>query len=107
MKQLRSAKKSLQDIPSRKTVGNLHQNGPTTLGARNVVSSAKINKTIVQYVLPLGNGWVVKSSDQTVFTAITESKNEAISIARTLAKSKHIPLVVHGRNGEIELKEKF
>lgn len=61
----------------------------------------------VQYVLPLGNGWVVKGSKATTFTAITDSKTEAISIARTLARTKHTEMVVHGRNGLVEMKENY
>lgn len=61
----------------------------------------------VQYVLPLGNGWVVKGSKATSFTAITDSKTEAISIARTLARTKHSEMIVHGRNGIIEMQENY
>ena len=62
----------------------------------------------IQYVLPLGgNGWVVKNSKATKFTVITDSKREAISIARNIAKNKQIELEVHGRDGRIEIRENY
>jgi hypothetical protein len=64
--------------------------------------------TAIEYVLPLGgNGWVVKNSNAKTFTVITDSKQEAIIIARNIAKTKHIELVVHGRNGRIERRESY
>ncbi len=73
------------------------------------LSSLKRSSTTddIQYVLPLGNGWVVKASKANTFTAITDSKTEAISIARTLARTKHTKLVVHGKNGAIEIRESY
>ncbi|MDI3319039.1 DUF2188 domain-containing protein [Pinibacter soli] len=64
-------------------------------------------KNDIQYVLPLGNGWVVKASKATSFTVITDSKTEAISIARNIARSKHTQMIVHRRNGEIERTENY
>jgi ribosomal protein L32E len=62
----------------------------------------------IQYVLPLGgNGWVVKNNKAAKFTVITDSKREAISIARNIAKNKQIELVVHGRDGSIEIRENY
>ena len=61
----------------------------------------------VQYVLPLGNGWVVKGSKTNRFTTITDSKAEAIAIARLMAQNKHVELVVHGKDGAIELRENY
>jgi ribosomal protein L32E len=62
----------------------------------------------IQYVLPLGgSGWVVKNNKAAKFTVITDSKREAISIARNIAKNKQIELVVHGRDGSIEIRENY
>jgi hypothetical protein len=66
------------------------------------------NVSSIQYVLPLGgNGWVVKNNKAAKFTVITDSKREAISIARNIAKNKQIELVVHERDGSIELRENY
>jgi hypothetical protein len=78
------------------------KNAPVVKGTR---PSAK--KRIIQYVLPLGNGWVVKTNTSSVFFAITDSKREAINIARNLAKTKHSDLVVHEKNGTISIKESY
>lgn len=68
--------------------------------------AAKVSS--IQYVLPLGgNGWVVKNNKAAKFTVITDSKREAISIARNIAKNKQIELVVHGRDGSIEIRENY
>jgi len=61
----------------------------------------------VEYVIPLGNGWIVKNSRASKFTVITDSKREAIVIARSIAKQKHGELIVHGKNGEVEKTEKY
>jgi NAD(P)H-flavin reductase len=61
----------------------------------------------IQYVLPLGNGWIIKDSKSATFIAITDSKTEAISIARNIAMTKHTQLIVHGKNGAVEIRENY
>ena len=61
----------------------------------------------IEYVLPLGNGWVVKNGGASKFTAITDTKKEAISIARKIARTNNFELIVHGRNGDIEIHETY
>ena len=61
----------------------------------------------IQYVLPLGNGWVVKGEQSAVFTAITDSKTEAIAIARTIARNNNLQLIVHGKDGSVEIRENY
>jgi uncharacterized protein YdaT len=58
-------------------------------------------------VLPIGNGWVVKTNNASKFTVVIDSKKEAITIARNLAKTKHTELIVHAKNGNIELRESY
>lgn len=85
---------------SRAVAGRIGKVGAALLKGAHAIEN-------VQYVLPLGNGWVVKGSKAATFTAITDSKTEAISIARTLARTKHTQMIVHGRNGIIEMKENY
>lgn len=40
-----------------------------------------------QHVVPLGNGWAVKGEGNSKFTAITETKKDATTIARDIAKN--------------------
>lgn len=55
----------------------------------------------IQYVFPVGNGWVVKNSRARKFTAISDKRNEAIKIARELAAQKGLELIVHAKDGSI------
>lgn len=61
----------------------------------------------VEHVIPLGNGWVVKNSEATKFTVITDNKQEAITIARQIAKSKGSELVIHGKDGSILCRKSY
>lgn len=40
-----------------------------------------------QHVVPLGNGWAVKGEGNSKYTAITERKVDATSIARNIARN--------------------
>jgi len=67
-----------------------------------------VAEEIIQYVLPLGGtGWVVKNSSLKKFTVITDSKREAVSIARNLAKAQNVIMEIHGRNGQVEKRESY
>ena len=80
--------------------------GSTVRATRLKTGANKMSENVTN-VLPLGNGWVVKASNANTFTAITDSKTEAISIARTLARTKHTIMIVHGRSGAIEIQEDY
>jgi len=61
-----------------------------------------VGPTAVVYVIPLGGtGWVVKSSEAKKFTAITNSKREAITMARLLAKPNSRKVIVFDKDGSI------
>ena len=62
---------------------------------------------VIQYVLPVGNGWVVKTNTASKFLIITDSKKEAITYARNLARTKKSKLIVHGKDGKIEIQESY
>jgi hypothetical protein len=69
----------------------------------NVSKKAILKKAAVanhQLVVPLGNGWVVKSINAKTFTAITETKQAAISIATAIAKQKRSDIVIHSKAGK-------
>lgn len=82
----------------------------STVKKKSVLSKKRtttLTHRIIHYVLPLGNGWVVKNSAANNFTFITDSKKEAVSMARSIAQVKHSELVVHRKNGSIEVKESY
>lgn len=61
----------------------------------------------IQFVFPVGNAWVVKSSKAAKFTLITISRREAVAVARTLAKNKGEILKVYGKDGRISERKKY
>lgn len=74
---------------------------------KKAVGKRRIIRGDIEYVLPLGNGWVVKNNSAKRFTTITDSKRDAINIARELARRHNNALIVHGRSGKIEIREKY
>ncbi len=61
-----------------------------------------------ELVIPLGGtGWMVKNSAAKKFTAITDNKREAITIAREIAKSKGCDLIIHGRDGSVISRKSY
>jgi hypothetical protein len=60
-----------------------------------------------QYVIPIGNGWMVKGSQSKKFTVITDTKREAVSIARNMAKNQGILLIVYNKDGKIHEKVSY
>lgn len=54
-----------------------------------------------QHVVPLGNGWAVKSEGAERATVITTKQSDAISVARDIARNNNSELIVHGRDGKI------
>ena len=54
-----------------------------------------------QHVVPGKNrGWNVKGA-----TVHTETKQDAINIARNISQNQHSELIIHGRNGRIQSRD--
>ena len=68
---------------------------------------SKITAKNIQYVLPAGNAWAVKSGDSTKFTVITNTKKEAIAFDTQVAKHYESELTVYGKNGQILITDNF
>jgi len=60
-----------------------------------------------QHVVPLGKGWAVKREGSSKYTAITENKRDATTIARSIAKHNKSELVIHGKDGKIQDKDSY
>ncbi|MDB5201347.1 MAG: hypothetical protein JWQ27_756 [Ferruginibacter sp.] len=60
-----------------------------------------------QHVVPLGNGWAVKSAGADRATVITNKQSDAISAARDIAKANCTELIVHGRDGKIRERNSY
>jgi hypothetical protein len=109
MKQIRSTKKpATRKAASSKRPAQSPSRVVAGHNGRGRAASKKASGTEdIQYVLPLGNGWVIKAAKSATFTAITDTKAEAISIARTIARTKQTQLIVHGKNGAVQMKENY
>jgi len=67
------------------------------------LKNGKAGKEPAEYVIPLGGtGWVVKTSSAKKFTVISDSKREAVKIARSLAKRRGRKLVIFGKDGSVQ-----
>lgn len=60
-----------------------------------------------QHVVPLGNGWAVKGEGNTKYTVITETKKDALSVGRDIARNNKSELIIHGRDGKIQDKDSY
>ena len=59
-----------------------------------------------QHVTPhVKGGWQVKGAGNSRATVRTETKREAVSIARRISKNEKSELVIHGKNGRIQSKD--
>ncbi len=59
-----------------------------------------------QHVTPRSDGrWQVISAGGKKATAVTQTKNSAITIGRKIAQNQHSELVIHGKNGRIQKKD--
>ena len=57
-----------------------------------------------QHVVPNSNGgWNVKGAGNSKATAHTNTKSEAVKIAREISKNQGSELFIHGRDGKIQL----
>lgn len=54
-----------------------------------------------QHVVKHSNGWAVKGAGNRKATRVTSTQQEAINIARNIARNQESDTKVHGRNGRI------
>jgi hypothetical protein len=74
-----------------------------TISTRKPSKRSKVLPEVAEYVIPLGGtGWVVKNSLAKKYTVITDSKREAVQIARSIAKRKGWGIVVFSKDGSIQ-----
>ncbi|MEA5259477.1 DUF2188 domain-containing protein [Arcicella aquatica] len=58
-----------------------------------------------QHVVPHNDGWGVKGANSERITKITETKKEAVQIARTISKNQGSELIIHGKDGKIQSRD--
>ena len=59
------------------------------------------------HVLPLGNGWAVRTANSGKFIVITSTKSEAVTAGRTIAQTNHGSLIIHGKDGRITARNSY
>jgi hypothetical protein len=60
-----------------------------------------------QHVVPNKDGWGVKGEGNSKNTANTQTKQEALDIAREIAKNQRSEVVIHGKDGKIQDKDSY
>lgn len=59
-----------------------------------------------QHVTPHhGGGWQIKGAGNEKATKVTQTKQEAVNIAREIARNQGSELVIHGSDGKIQSKD--
>ncbi len=56
-------------------------------------------------VTPKGDQWQVKSDGASKAAKITNTKQEAVDAARTIARNQGAELTIHGQDGKIQSKD--
>ena len=54
-----------------------------------------------QHVVPHKNGWAVRGEKNTRYTRLTDTKEEAMKIARQIAKNQKSELIIKDKHGKI------
>ena len=60
-----------------------------------------------QHVVPHENGWAVKGEGNEKYTAIVDTKAEAVDIARDIARNLESELLIHNLNGQISQRNSY
>ena len=60
-----------------------------------------------QHVVPHNNQWAVKGAGNTKATRVVDTQQEAIGIAKQIAKNQHAELLIHRPDGRIRDKESY
>ncbi|WP_035295971.1 DUF2188 domain-containing protein [Brevibacillus thermoruber] len=58
-----------------------------------------------QHVVPHRDGWAVKGEGNSKATRVTDTKQEAINIAREIARNQQSELFIHGKDGKIQSRD--
>lgn len=58
-----------------------------------------------QHVVPRGDQWAVQSAGGDRATRIVDTQNQAVRIARDIARNQRAELIVHGEDGKIRWRD--
>ena len=65
------------------------------------IKEIKMSKGKNQHVVPHKNGWAVRGEKNKRNTRLTETKEEALKIARQIAKNQKSELIIKNKQGKI------
>jgi len=60
-----------------------------------------------QHVVKHPDGWATKGAGNSRYTKISNTQEEAIRVARNIAKNQNSELLIHGTNGRIRNKNSY
>jgi hypothetical protein len=60
-----------------------------------------------QHVVPHPDGWAVRGAGNERLTSVHKTQEEAIQVAREIARNQQSELVIHDRHGQIRDKDSF
>lgn len=60
-----------------------------------------------QHVVKHPDGWAVKGAGNEKATKVTKTQQEAINIAKEIAKNQQSEMLIHGTNGRIREKNSY
>lgn len=60
-----------------------------------------------QYVVPTEDGWAVRAENSSKLTKKVKTKNQALKIAKEIAKNQKSELIILKKNGKIQNKNSY
>ena len=60
-----------------------------------------------QHIVPHAEGWAVKAAGAKRATRVTQTQQEAINIARSIATNQQSEMIAHRPNGQIRQKNSY
>ena len=60
-----------------------------------------------QHVVPHPDGWAVKGEGNSKPTAVTNTQQDAIDVAKEIAKNQQSELLIHGKDGQIRARNSY
>jgi hypothetical protein len=60
-----------------------------------------------QHVVPRGRKWAVVGEGNCRATRLTESRQEALDLARMIARNQGADVFIHDRDGQIQVEDVF
>ena len=60
-----------------------------------------------QHVVPHENGWAVRGEGNERSTSVHDTQQQAIDVAREIARNQQSELVIHRPNGQIRDKDSY